>query len=297
MIACLLVDYKPILITGSHRCGSTWLANMLDLSGNTLLAHEPFNIRPRSYALGGLARHWFTYAPELPQAAALEAFDRVLQRKTSKVFPRREAQHWLAPLRRGRLIVKDPIASLSSEWLAHNFDLEVIVLIRHPAAFAASLKRLGWDFPFEHFLEQELLMRDHLEPYRGELESPPEDIASQAALVWKCLYSVLLRYVERNPGWLAKTHEQLSYNPASELREMYEMFGLDWSAGAESQVEDHTRAGNPSAAPRGVVHQMKRDSAANTTSWKNILTETEAARVRESVREVSDRYYPEESWR
>src|SRR5215212_9760394 len=40
---------KPILITGSHNSGSTWLASMLALTEETLVAHEPFNIEPWAY--------------------------------------------------------------------------------------------------------------------------------------------------------------------------------------------------------------------------------------------------------
>jgi len=101
---------KPILITGSHRSGSTWLASMLALSKNSLVAHEPFSIQPWAYALDGLAKHWFTYAPVLPQAAALEALSKVIERRTRKIFLRNQLQHWIPPLRRNqRLIIKDPI--------------------------------------------------------------------------------------------------------------------------------------------------------------------------------------------
>ena len=53
----------------------------------------------------------------------LEAFDKVLSRRTRKIFLKNQPQYWFPPLRRGRLIVKDPIAALSSDWLARNFDL------------------------------------------------------------------------------------------------------------------------------------------------------------------------------
>jgi len=144
---------------------------MLALTEDTLVAHEPFNIEPWAYALDGLAKHWFTYAPALPQDAALEAFDKVLRRRTRKIFLKNQPQYWFPPLRGGRLILKDPIAALSSDWLAGNFELEVVVLVRHPAAFAASLKRLNWRHPFEHFLQQEMLMERYLDPYRAEIAS------------------------------------------------------------------------------------------------------------------------------
>jgi hypothetical protein len=107
--------------------------------------------RALGYALDGFAKHWFTYAPALPQDAAPEAFGKVLRRRTRKIFLKNQPQRWFSPLRLGRLIIKDPIGALSSDWLARNFDLEVVVLVRHSAAFAASLKRLNWRHPFEHY--------------------------------------------------------------------------------------------------------------------------------------------------
>ena len=290
------VSRKPILITGSHRSGSTWLASMLALSENSLLAHEPFNIEPWAYALNGLAKYWFTYAPALQQDPALEAFSKVLQRRTRKIFLKNQLQRWIPPLRRGRLIIKDPIAALSSDWLAKNFDLEVIVLVRHPAAFAASLKRLGWRHPLEHFLMQEMLMERHLEPYRAEIASKPEDIIEQAAIIWKCLYDVLFAYVDSNPNWLVRKHEVLSGNPVAELRSLYEALGLQWNATVEEEVVKHTRRGNPVNIPKGTIHHIRRDSAANIMRWHETLTEEEIARVYEITWPISNSYYPNKDW-
>ncbi len=267
---------------------------MLAQADGTLLVHEPFNIEPWAYSLGGLAKHWFAYAPSLPQGPALRAFDAVLKRRTRKAFLKGQQQHWLPTLRRGRLVIKDPIAALSSEWLAQNYDLEVVVLARHPLAFAASLKRLGWRHPFEHFLEQESLMREHLEPYRAEIEGGPEDVVDQAALLWKCLYGVLSSYLRRNPGWHLRRHEALSADPVGGLRNLYDSLDLRWTARVRDGVTEHTRSGNPAAAPRGAVHHLRRDSAATVSQWKNILTAKEVNRVLEVTRPVSALYYPDE---
>jgi len=287
---------KPILITGSHRSGTTWLANMLGLAEDTLIAHEPFQIERWAYALDGLAKYYFTYAPALPQDAALKAFEKVLERRTRKIFLKNEPQHWLPPLRRGRLIVKDPIAALSSDWLARNFSLEVIVLVRHPAAFASSLKRLGWSHPFDHFLDQELLMWEHLEPCRAEIASKPEDVVEQAAIIWKCIYSVLFGYLESNPGWNVRRHEDLSSDPLTEIKGLYGTLGLRWTDKVEDSVREHTRSGNPVGAPEGVAHQLRRDSAANVWRWKEILTEEEIARVYDMTHPLSGFYYPDADW-
>ena len=286
----------PILVTGSHRSGTTWLANMLSLADGTLMVHEPFNIGPWAYSLGGLAGHWFTYAPGLPQEAALEAFDAVLERRTRKAFLKNEPQHWLPPLRRGRLIIKDPIAALSSDWLARKFDLEVVVLVRHPAAFAASLKRLNWRHPFEHFLKQEMLMERYLDPYRAEITSRPENIAEQAAIIWKCIYGVLFTYLDNNANWLVRKHEDLSSNPVAELSNLCKTLGLEWTKTVEDQVVKYTQSGNPVTAPEGTVHQIRRDSAAIVSRWKETLTKEEIAGVYRISLPVSERLYTDEDW-
>jgi hypothetical protein len=58
----------------------------------------------------------------------------------------------------------------------------------------------------------------------------------------------------------------------------------------------YTRCGNPVDLPKGTVHQIRRDSVANITRWKETLTEEEIARVYEITRPISSCYYPNKDW-
>ena len=107
---------------------------------------------------------------------------------------------------------------------------------------------------------------------------------------------MLFTYVDRNPDWIVRTHEQLSQHPVTGMKELYERLGLKWTGAIEEQIKAQTGKGNPVAAPEGVVHQMTRDSAANTVLWKKTLTEEEIAHVREATRGLYERYYSEEDW-
>lgn len=290
------MEMKPILLTGAHRSGTTWLANMLALGGDLLLASEPFNLDEWAYRLNGLATRWFTYAPALPQDQAREAFARVLDRHTGKVFGRRHVQRYLPFTRRGRLLVKDPIACLSSEWLAENFPLEVLVLVRHPAAFAASLKRMSWHFPFEDLLGQDRLMDDLLQPFRRDIEAGYTDIIEQAGLIWSIIYHVLSVFADRHPDWVVVRHETVSREPVEELRMLYRRLGLSWSAEVEEKIRRFTGKGNPVDPKKGVAHQMVRDSAKNIQRWKGVLTPDEIALLRRRTGAVADRYYTDADW-
>src|SRR5207247_8079602 len=112
----------------------------------------------------------------------------------------------LRETRRGarRPLVKDPIALLSSEWLARSFGMQVVVMIRHPAAFATSLKRLGWEHSFATFFDEGRLP-EVLRPYEAEIREQaerPGEILAQAALLCRLLYHAVAGYRDRHPAWV-----------------------------------------------------------------------------------------------
>jgi len=60
---------KPILVTGSHRSGTTWVGEMLASSPNLVYIGEPFN--PKNYCPEICRAHfdcWFTYIIESNEA-------------------------------------------------------------------------------------------------------------------------------------------------------------------------------------------------------------------------------------
>src|SRR5436190_552737 len=77
-----------------------------------------------------------------------------------------------------------------------------VLLVRHPAAFAASVKRLHLRHPFGDFLAQPLMLRDWLGPFRAELEAfarAEQEIVDQAILLWNVIHHALAAYRARHP--------------------------------------------------------------------------------------------------
>ena len=59
-----MISRKPMLITGSHRSGSTWVGRMLSASPSVGYIHEPFNLdwqRKHPGICNANFQHWFTY--------------------------------------------------------------------------------------------------------------------------------------------------------------------------------------------------------------------------------------------
>jgi hypothetical protein len=180
-------------------------------------------------------------------------------------------------LERGqRALFNDQFAVFSAPWFAKHFNSKVVITVRHPAAFASSLKRLNWPFDFQDLLAQPLLMRDHLEPYRVEIQSVgPDDVIGQAALLWKLIYGAVHTIRGSNPDFLFVRHEDLSLDPIPGYRALYAALGLEFTPRVEKTILSSSSSENPRELSRKKVHAIKLDSRANVDNWKKRLTTEE----------------------
>jgi hypothetical protein len=305
---------NPILVTGAHRSGSTWAGKMLCAGGEAFYIHEPFNNVNRN----GPAwvpkpfPYWFYCIKDRPGEyegllADVVAMKYPLPAVLGKVrAPRHLAtalKDWsLSRLARAsgkRPLLKDPTALFSAEWLGRRFDMSVVVLIRHPAAFAASLKRLDWWFKFFHWTEQELLMSDYLKDYAGAIRAYTagrKDLVRQAALMWNCMYSTVRGYQQRHPDWDFVTHEQLATRPLEGFRALYSFCGLAWNRRAESAIRLHSEIPAPAASSPDRPTDIRLESRKTVRNWHKILTPEEIAVIHEETREVASHFYGPRDW-
>jgi hypothetical protein len=194
-------------------------------------------------------------------------------------------------------LMKDPIAVFSAEWLSDRFDMDVIVLIRHPAAFVYSVKRLGWTHPFGHFLAQPLLMRDILQPHEAEIvdfaaveRSPFE----QGILLWSLIHEAIRSFRDRRPEWTFVRLEDLARDPASGFQDIYAKLDLAFTDEVLTTITAHSGEGNPAVASR--LDDVRRDSRASMVTWKAQLTEEEIETIRTAVEPVAKDFYGDEDW-
>jgi hypothetical protein len=302
---------RPILVTGAHRSGTTWVGTMLALSPRVGHIHEPFSPVTAPGISSAPFDRFFVYVTEENEGPYLEPLRRTMEfrygvrRQLGAIRSPRElarsardfGSFAASRARRSRPLLKDPIAVFSSEWLATRFDAQVIALIRHPAAFASSLKRLGWSHDFRGFLDQPLLLRDHLGPFEAEIRDFAErerDAIDQAILLWRLIYSTVATFRERHPGWTFVRHEDLSRAPVPGFEALFATLGVELDDGIRERIAAHSAAGNPAELRR--AHDVTLDSAANVASWKRRLEPAEVERIRAGVADVAPAFYPDEDW-
>ncbi|UCF28983.1 MAG: sulfotransferase family protein, partial [Chloroflexota bacterium] len=55
---------SPILVTGAHRSGTTWVGKMLAAGRETAYISEPLNVWHRPGVLRVPTQYWYTYINE-----------------------------------------------------------------------------------------------------------------------------------------------------------------------------------------------------------------------------------------
>ena len=304
-------DSKAILVTGSHRSGTTWAGQMLATAPRVGYIHEPFNsdirisVNPRPF------KRPFKHISEDAQDLHTSAFDDILHfrypllRNIGKVRSMMDVadivrdQSLFLRYRRekARPLVKGPLAFFSAPWLSETFDMDVLVMIRHPAAFCSSLKIKNWQFDFNHFLKQPSLMEKYLARFEDEIRAQAENrknIIEQATLLWNCIHHTISIYQEEHPDWIFIRHEDLSLDPLGQFRSLYNTLDLKFTRHVEAKILKNSGAHNPTEQKSG--NEFMRNSRKNIKNWKKRLTAKEADLIRRETDEISASFYSENTW-
>ncbi len=301
-------DNKPILLTGSHRSGSTWVGQMIAASPSIAYIHEPFNIKHPPGICGAEFNYWFTYVCNNNESQYYQHIKNTLgfrYQVSKEIKVRSGLRSYMGMLKElfrfsknrflnKRPLMKDPIAVFSADWLADRFNMDVIVLIRHPAAFAGSLKKANWKHPFDHFLKQPLLMKDHLaefEPEIKEFANHDKSTIEQATLLWNLIYHMILHYKKSHPDWIFVKHENISANPISEFEMIFRKLNLEFTPKVQRIIGEYSVAKN-----KEEQSLIKRDSKSNIWLWKERLTKDEINLIRERTDRIAKYFYSEDDW-
>lgn len=302
---------NPILVTGSHRSGSTWTGRIMAAAPHVGYIHEPFNIGIRMSKNPRPFKYWFEYICGNNSGDYDSDFNEIINYRyplrtnikrirTAHDFKsvlRDQSLSLLHKLNKDRPLIKDPIAVLSAEWLCTTFNMNVLVLIRHPAAFCSSLKIKNWRFDFNNFLNQPLLMGKHLSPFEEKINTyakNEKNIIKQAVLLWNCIHHVIRTYQEKHPEWIFMRHEDLSTDPIRRFHSVFRAFDLEFSQKVKKRI--HETSGEHNPVEQHTKKPFIRNSKENIYNWKKRLTPEEILLIRRQTSEISGFFYTDDEW-
>ncbi len=294
------MNIRRILVTGAHRSGTTWLGESIALSNKIVYFHEPFNPNKtpdnkiKFSALKSKIIYWFTYIERQNEGKYLHSFNKVFTygydpiSGIKNIHSRNEFEFFLKTYVRflkykyyfhPQLIVKDPIALFSAPWLADRFNMSVIILTRHPAAFVDSLIRHQFNHPFSHFIKQKQLMSNELSSFTEEIiefTTNQKPIIEQAILLWRILYSQVLKFLEQKPNWCYRRYEDMVLNPIIEFESVFDYLNLNFTAEIKKEIINKL---NP-----------------NPFGWKASLNESQISKIKVGTQDIWPNFYTPSDW-
>lgn len=304
----------PILVTGAHRSGTTWVGKVLAASPDHAYVSEPLHVQHSRGMMAAPVDHWYTYICEENQRPFLTAYRDTLQFRYRPLLALKHARSvrdalkilrdlprffWLRSAG-SQPVLKDPFAVFSAPWFQRRLGCRVVITVRHPLGFISSLKRLGWTFDFQHLLAQPLLIRDHLGDFQQDMlqvQQAEGDIIQEGILLWKMIYSVVAQYRERGDDFVILRHEDLSMDPMGNFSDVCSKLEMRFSDPVQDKIRQTTQQENPRELPEHDEHAVTLDSRANLTNWQHRLTSTEVERIVNATADSLFGFYEPEEWK
>lgn len=305
---------RPIFITGEQRVGSSWIAQILATADKVGWIDEPFNRKkPPVWLCECSFPNWYTHISQHNETTFHQAVANTLafrfnlwanwRRATSLSHFRRawqlSQQFRACQQTSARSVVKQPTGLFMAEWLANRFQAQVMVIIRHPAGYVSSRKRLGWSHNFNDFLEQPLLMNNLLAPFASEIThfaTHKEDIVSQLSLLWKIMFATANHYHQIKPDWLFLRYEDIAADPEGQFRLLFDQLELTFTVQTKQLIHQSSQSSNPQEVAIQDWKSIQRNSQAAMTTWKTRLSQQEIGQIRNTVGEVGQIFYKDDEW-
>ena len=303
-----------IFVTGAPRSGTTFVGKMLSARLEVDYIHEPFN--PDCGVPGIEQRYLYLRT----QSAGVAHYEQIIKRIFTYDFSLKTGYYEndsphkrlikklvgsrgpfylrlakLNPFRKA-VVIKDPVGCLMVEYLANNFGVKPVILVRHPVAFVASILRIGWEVDLEPIRRQPELVADYFSDDLEFLQKTRDDRIEIIAALWRALNKVLAIQAERNPLWCVVRHEDISLYPLETFHRLYDRLGLPWSSRVEKMIRKRTSAKNKVEAAGGRVQDFNRNSAGLFDLRRNMLSARQRRMVYEVTQDIALKFYEPESF-
>ncbi len=215
---------RSILVAGTARSGTTWLADLIASQIPSRILFEPFNpeLVPDYSCF-----HYFQYIRPGTENPEFYVFAR-------KVFTGEIRNRWIDH-QNERIVskfrlVKEIRANLALKWLHDNFpEVPILFIMRHPCAVVLSRMELGWatDHDIEPFLSQPQLVEDYLSPY-WDLICSAQTVEEKHGVIWSVSNLVPLKQFNANE-FKVVFYEDLCTQPEVALPGIFDAIGHQYS--------------------------------------------------------------------
>lgn len=297
-------------MTGTQRSGTTWLGNILSADPNIGYIHEPFNTTnvhlhnsplkiPYQYIntlIDNSNNNVYSDYLDYFNNPGLRFFYNSLYpiKKIDSRYVLPGYQNFKAGINKNVKVIKDPFALLSCEWLHLTHQMDIVITIRHPAAFALSMKEKNWIVTPTVFQKQNSELshiytshQDVISSYL-KMKDKKSDLIGSAILGWNLLHIAIDYFRDKYSNWIFVRHEDLSKNPLGSFKKIYRTLDLQYKDVVVHKIKKST-SGHLTSGNR-------RNTQSNLVKWKEQLTSKEIERIKSGTSSIWPLFYELHDW-
>jgi hypothetical protein len=278
---------EPVFVVGLPRTGTTWIASVLAATAGTAYFHEPFNYRNVPESAPFAMRYLRTGDPAPEFAAYCQRCFSGHQRHRA-VISRQSKWRRRLPFSFGRILVKDVHSLFALDWIDRQFGPRIVMVLRHPMAFADSWQRMAGDnseAAIDRLLSQPALLDDYLRPFESHLRSM-NDFWSRIGAYWGACYYVVLQQQRNHPKWVVVRHEDFFEDTTVRFRELCARVDLEWTARTEQYLL------NSNASDSGELYVPQRILSNEKDKWRKALSAEQVEAVTRGAAPFNIPAYP-----
>lgn len=250
---------NSIMVAGTARSGTTWLASIIASQRHCRIMFEPFNPRKveafRQF-------HYFQYMRPAEENNELWSYCQKvftgdirhswIDREVDTIFPKYR-------------VIKEIRANLFLKWIHNRFpDVPLLFIIRHPCAVVLSRMQLEWatDTDIDPFLSQTQLIDDFLAD-KMDVISRAQTVEEKHAIIW-CISNLVPIRQFRSNDLNVVFYETLCAQPEREGPRIFQTIGYEYKAATLASINQ------PSITTVGTSAIVTGDNL--VTAWKNRLS-------------------------
>lgn len=265
---------RPIAIYASRRSGSSLLMETICVNPGIAFSDQPFGLYTASSSS-------INRLPIFPygQIAFPDADEEVLLRRyladvlAGRIRPNFPWKFWREEFhfRNQRLCLKITDAKAMIDWIANHFEVDTVVMTRHPIAQALSVAHVGWYPTGKGLLRNPGFVEAWLD---CKLESFSWDLYRHGSeLEWRILDWALenlpmLRLLPERPEWLYISYEHLLCDVSRTIEQMEQRLQLPARARMIARITKPSRSTRRESSSERQRMIAEGDREALVSSWQ-----------------------------
>lgn len=264
-----------VVLAGSGRSGTTWVADMLTEGTGLQQIYEPLHpmfvsqarVRTGFDGRDPYLRLYYLQADN-DDFAWRQFWADVLEGKVRNYWTNYGQTAWFPD----RFLIKTIRANLMLGYLYDQFCPQIVYLTRHPCAVVYSRLRkvpVPWHADVSDILSQDLLVEDYLRPWVAAIERERDLLGAQA--VWYAVENMVSQRELATRRHYALSYEALSLDPEAEMERLFTYLGID------APCPNAERLAHPSRMT--TTGSFVPSPMARLSEWQNGLDATERRRI------------------